>query len=311
VARDRAGVAPLTQNRGYAATCRADRKLCTEDADAATADQSAGNDDALSIAASAGLAGSSNSGSGTAPRVPTAGAMSHPSRHPAVLQWLAQLDAMRLGSDRRGFVFVVDGDSGVWAHGKARHLVGDARGLRAPGFHNMRGLDAHRGDKPFARALRAAKRGGGFVHFLWKKERLMVAFACPVRGTDLVVCGAIPVPRNQLLWERQHAMQATDTDPRAGIGSDGARSDPAANHEYNDSDDDTDNVYGAAQQYEDSADAYGARDAAPIYAPFHRGRSKPASRLRPIKHRGQAAHGHSRLFHAATMHHTNGLAPHD
>lgn len=159
---------------------------------------------------------------------------------PLVHEMLDAIEAVRLGSCGRGFAFAIDSRGGVWAHGKTRHLARGATG-RVPGFHRVADADhtsgstpgacegddetdgAVYGGAPVARARRrragaparasspladmlgAARRGGGYVHFRWKREVLMMAYVHPVKGTDLVLGGAVPVPRKQKAWEEANA----------------------------------------------------------------------------------------------------------
>ncbi|AGO83805.1 hypothetical protein psal_cds_250 [Pandoravirus salinus] len=159
---------------------------------------------------------------------------------PLVHEMLDAIEAVRLGSCGRGFAFAVDSRGGVWAHGKTRHLARGATG-RVPGFHRVvdgdhtggvahatgddeqgdagtpayggapiaparRRRGAHsRAPSPLADMLSAARRGGGYVHFRWKREMLMMAYVHPVKGTDLVLGGAVPVPRKQKAWEEANA----------------------------------------------------------------------------------------------------------
>ncbi|AJF98249.1 hypothetical protein TW95_gp1515 [Pandoravirus inopinatum] len=159
---------------------------------------------------------------------------------PLVHEMLDAIEAVRLGSCGRGFAFAVDSRGGVWAHGKTRHLARGATG-RVPGFHRVAdgdhtggsaydagdgeeggsgtpvygGAPIARGRKrrsaqgrtpsPLADMLGAARRGGGYVHFRWKREVLMMAYVHPVKGTDLVLGGAVPVPRKQKAWEEANA----------------------------------------------------------------------------------------------------------
>ncbi|AVK74665.1 hypothetical protein pqer_cds_243 [Pandoravirus quercus] len=160
---------------------------------------------------------------------------------PLVHEMLDAIEAVRLGSCGRGFAFAVDSRGGVWAHGKTRHLARGATG-RVPGFHRVAdgdhtggsaydaGDDDDEGDSgaavyggapiargrkrrgaqgrapsPLADMLGAARRGGGYVHFRWKREVLMMAYVHPVKGTDLVLGGAVPVPRKQKAWEEANA----------------------------------------------------------------------------------------------------------
>jgi hypothetical protein len=155
---------------------------------------------------------------------------------PLVHEMLESIEAARLGSCRDGFAFAIDSRGGVWAHGKTRHLARGAMG-RVPGFHRvLDGDHATRDDRahddgderpldggnplgrgrrrrpvqvraasPLADMLSAARRGGGYVHFRWKREMLMMAYVHPVKGTDLVLGGAVPVPRKQKAWEEANA----------------------------------------------------------------------------------------------------------
>lgn len=161
---------------------------------------------------------------------------------PLVHEMLDAIEAVRLGSCGRGFAFAVDSRGGVWAHGKTRHLARGATG-RVPGFHRVadadhtggstsgaydcdddheadasvyggapvargrrrRGGAPARAPSPLADMLGAARRGGGYVHFRWKREVLMMAYVHPVKGTDLVLGGAVPVPRKQKAWEEANA----------------------------------------------------------------------------------------------------------
>lgn len=185
---------------------------------------------------------------------------------PLVHEMLDLLEATRLGSDRRGFVFAFDSLGGVWAHGKTRHL---ARGFsgRVPGFHCVDDVDFDTGDThqidadeeediesdgrwgqggkpvggsplkraskngkvprrrrlarhkgPLADMMGAARRGGGYVHFRWKRDALMMAYVHPVKGTDLVLGGAVPVPRNQDKWETANAKMANRTSANGASG---------------------------------------------------------------------------------------------
>ena len=188
---------------------------------------------------------------------------------PVVHEMLDMLESVRLGSDKRGFVFAFDSQGGVWAHGKTRHLARGATG-RVPGFHSVCDVDfdtddAHYDDDPhdvigrshrdaagrgnpsnlvatfgqsggssgkrhrtihgrrpkkhfgpLADMLGAARRGGGFVHFRWKRNALMMAYIHPVKGTDLAMGGAVPVPRKHHKWEMANAKVpagAKRTDP--------------------------------------------------------------------------------------------------
>ncbi|BCU03534.1 hypothetical protein [Pandoravirus japonicus] len=153
---------------------------------------------------------------------------------PLVHEMLDAIEAVRLGSCGRGFAFAVDSRGGVWAHGKTRHLARGATG-RVPGFHRVADADhtggatsgacdnddeadgavyggapvargrRRRAASPLADMLGAARRGGGYVHFRWKREVLMMAYVHPVKGTDLVLGGAVPVPRKQKAWEEANA----------------------------------------------------------------------------------------------------------
>nr|UMO78926.1 hypothetical protein [Pandoravirus belohorizontensis] len=159
---------------------------------------------------------------------------------PLVHEMLDAIEAVRLGSCGRGFAFAIDSRGGVWAHGKTRHLARGATG-RVPGFHRVadadhtggstsgardsddeadgavyggapvargrrrRGGATARASSPLADMLGAARRGGGYVHFRWKREVLMMAYVHPVKGTDLVLGGAVPVPRKQKAWEEANA----------------------------------------------------------------------------------------------------------
>lgn len=64
---------------------------------------------------------------------------------------------------------------------------------------------APRRANPLVDMIAAARRGGGYVHFRWKREVLMMAYVHPVKGTDLVLGGAVPVPRKQKAWEESNA----------------------------------------------------------------------------------------------------------
>nr|UMO79480.1 hypothetical protein [Pandoravirus aubagnensis] len=163
---------------------------------------------------------------------------------PLVHELLDAIEAVRLGSCGKGFAFAVDSRGGVWAHGKTRHLARGATG-RVPGFHRVtdadctggvgdssadedadsgssgpirgpfdggskrrRRLVASTGSRrasPLVDMIAAARRGGGYVHFRWKREVLMMAYVHPVKGTDLVLGGAVPVPRKQKAWEESNA----------------------------------------------------------------------------------------------------------
>lgn len=163
---------------------------------------------------------------------------------PLVHELLDAIEAVRLGSCGKGFAFAVDSRGGVWAHGKTRHLARGATG-RVPGFHRVtdadctggvgdssadedtdsgssgpirgpfdggskrrRRLAASTGSRrasPLVDMIAAARRGGGYVHFRWKRDVLMMAYVHPVKGTDLVLGGAVPVPRKQKAWEESNA----------------------------------------------------------------------------------------------------------
>jgi hypothetical protein len=177
---------------------------------------------------------------------------------PAVHAMLDALESTRLGSCGTGFVFAFDSLGGVWAHGKTRHLARGACG-RVPGFHcvgdddlgtdpsvgtwaeddgtgsanappgvlrtarGARSTARRRFRGPLAEMMAAARRGGGYVHFRWKRETLMMAYVHPVKGTDLIMGGALPVPRNQRAWEESNATRSAGA---AGAGAAPARRRP-------------------------------------------------------------------------------------
>nr|UDO47826.1 DNA pol iii gamma/tau subunit-like domain [Pandoravirus massiliensis] len=115
-----------------------------------------------------------------------------------------------------GFHRVCDADytAGVGDAGADEDVDGSGSGgtgpVRGPfdGSGRRRRLAAAaapRRASPLADMIAAARRGGGYVHFRWKREVLMMAYVHPVKGTDLVLGGAVPVPRKQKAWEESNA----------------------------------------------------------------------------------------------------------
>ena len=131
-----------------------------------------------------------------------------PHQDPVVLRWLDDIEGAHPGEGaheggaargRRcrkgaGFFFVIDTDGRVWAHGKAPHLARGPLG-RTPGLHDLRDLDVPQAHTtPVADIVRAAKRGGGYVRFRWKRDQPLLAYVAPVAGTRLILGGAVPPP---------------------------------------------------------------------------------------------------------------------
>ncbi|AVK75813.1 hypothetical protein pneo_cds_206 [Pandoravirus neocaledonia] len=115
-----------------------------------------------------------------------------------------------------GFHRVTDADctAGVGDTGADEDVDGGGSGgsgpIRGPfdGSGRRRRLAAAaapRRPNPLVDMIAAARRGGGYVHFRWKREVLMMAYVHPVKGTDLVLGGAVPVPRKQKAWEESNA----------------------------------------------------------------------------------------------------------
>lgn len=117
-------------------------------------------------------------------------------------EWLERLEATKVGSKRNGFVFLIDSDANVWAHGQAQHLAKDGT-KRLPGFYNVKDLDEPYATNasPISSILRAGKKGGGYVHFRWKKNKLMMGYVCPVPKMNLILGVTIPIPKSQTVWE--------------------------------------------------------------------------------------------------------------
>lgn len=163
----------------------------------------------------------------------------------SVMQLLDDIESVSLGHDGRGFMFAIDTSGGVWAHGKTRHLArgvggrvpgfhslsaGVANRANAPprsvlgkGRRGTSGASANDREHASPTALLSsdlqaptlsavaadivstARCGGGYASFRWKRNTLMVAYVCPVKGTDLILVGALPVPKRHLLWERSQS----------------------------------------------------------------------------------------------------------
>ena len=61
---------------------------------------------------------------------------------------------------------------------------------------NTNNLIADGGSVPVSRCIGAARKGGDFVHYRARNNRVHLAYAYPVSGTNLIVVGALPVPRH-------------------------------------------------------------------------------------------------------------------
>ena len=157
-----------------------------------------------------------------------------PGPHPAtpitedgvVLGWMEDLEACKVADEPKSFLFALDGVGGLWAHGAAP-CAAKGKVERVPGLHGVgttsRGSDATvRFTDPYMGGeeepdggkrttvhdvLTMARRGGGFAHFRLDGG-LMLAYVCPVRGTDLVLGGALPVPHAQKVWEESNWSRA-------------------------------------------------------------------------------------------------------
>lgn len=123
---------------------------------------------------------------------------------PIVLNWFENLESYVVGKNEDGFIFLIDSNGKVWAHGKAKHLVRGSHS-RVAGFYSVKQLDDE-DETPISNIITASKRGGGYVHFIWKKGLLMISYVCPVVGTDLTLGTVIPVPKHQRIWEERNLM---------------------------------------------------------------------------------------------------------
>jgi len=141
---------------------------------------------------------------------------------PRLARWMEMLETVALGPERNGFMFVMDRQGGVWAHGKNPLLALGCGNRREPGFHSLRGLDNPvQHSTPTANIVRTATKGGGFVYFRWNDcNMLLLSYVRPVCGTDLIVGGALPIPHSQRVWE-ETSMANADVDachPRRPFG---------------------------------------------------------------------------------------------
>ena len=109
--------------------------------------------------------------------------------------WIDAIESLRPGNDSRGYLFLLDSSGRVYAHGGAPHLSTKGNGRRLIAFQNLKQLDdRNERDAPIIEMIRTSKRGGGYVYFRWKGDRRMISYVSPVRGTNLLLGGAIPVP---------------------------------------------------------------------------------------------------------------------
>ena len=140
-----------------------------------------------------------------------------PTNDPSLLSHLDSLESQKINGHPKSFTFVIDNNGQVWAHGKASHLspqkttgqtptTTTSSTSAFPKFQNILDMDDVKGKvTPISNMIRTSKKGGGYVPFRWKKNRLMLCYVYPVSGTNLIVGGAIPIPKGQKIWETKNA----------------------------------------------------------------------------------------------------------
>jgi hypothetical protein len=146
-----------------------------------------------------------------------------PTRDEGVLAWMADLERRRMPGQPESFLFVLDSAGGLWAHGvepcseRGKPVSGWDGHDACGGDGDGDGDDYDEDDKDgggwrtppcttVSDVVCVCRRGGGFVHFR-RDGRLMVAHVCSVRGTDLLLGGAMAVPHNQRGWEEANWMR--------------------------------------------------------------------------------------------------------
>jgi hypothetical protein len=124
----------------------------------------------------------------------------------AMLRWLDTVENATppLGGEsrrtkrRKGWFMVLDSHGNMWANGRSPYLARDDNGHRHFGTTNMRMVDTPLAnqDVPTHRMLvEAIHNGGGFVDFMWRKNKMCVAYCRRAAGPHgLVVIGVLVVP---------------------------------------------------------------------------------------------------------------------
>jgi hypothetical protein len=131
-----------------------------------------------------------------------------PQKDPDMLQWLDAVEGASppCGKPRKGWYIIMDSNGNIWAHGKNPYLARDLEGRRHFGSTNMRMIDTPLAqDVPSHNMLREAiHNGGGYVDYVWRKNRLCVAYCRRAAGPHgLVVIGILLVPIDHTHWQQR------------------------------------------------------------------------------------------------------------